>query len=101
LSKPSRRVLLQMAEQLLVQLGTASEDLYAKIPDDPVEFCIQFLGFIQTEYQAKLVRDEAQFQAARWCRQSGKTYTIGAKLLHFHLKHLNSWVGNIGPSFRS
>ena len=90
------KLLQRLESRLLNDVRTP----YAKIPDDPMEFCIRFLGFTPTEYQAKLLRDEAQFQAARWCRQSGKTHTIAAKLLHFHLKHPNTWGGNIGPSFR-
>ena len=100
MSKPNRSVLARMAEQVIIQLKTVSEDPYAKIPDDPVEFCIKFLGFTPTEYQVKLLRDETQFIAARWARQTGKTHTVAAKLLHFYLKHSDCWGGVIGPSFR-
>src|SRR5438309_12066528 len=50
-------------------------------PVDPVEFCVQYLGFTPTIYQEKLLRDPAQFIVARWSRQSGKTHCVAALLL--------------------
>jgi hypothetical protein len=41
-------------------------------PADPIEFCVQYLGFKSTLYQEKLLQDPAQFIVARWSRQSGR-----------------------------
>jgi hypothetical protein len=41
-------------------------------PADPIEFCVQCLGFKSTLYQEKLLQDPAQFIVARWSRQSGR-----------------------------
>ena len=41
-----------------------------------------------------------QFTAARWCRQSGKTYIICALLLWYAVTHPNSAIGIVGPSWR-
>ncbi|HZY47405.1 MAG TPA: hypothetical protein VFE96_06370 [Candidatus Bathyarchaeia archaeon] len=46
-------------------------------PSDPIEFCVQRLGFKPTSYQEKLLRDQSQFIVARWSRQSGKTHCVG------------------------
>src|SRR5207249_10437844 len=69
-------------------------------PEDPVEFCIQYLGFKPTVYQEKLLRDPAQFIVARWSRQSGKTHCVAALLLCSCLG--NRWfnVLVLGPSVR-
>src|SRR5882762_4590757 len=50
-------------------------------PADPVEFCVQYLGFTPTVYQEKLLRDPTQFIVARWSRQSGKTHCVAVLLL--------------------
>ena len=71
-----------------------------EVPEDAVEFCIMKLGFKPTGYQAELLRNPSQFIAARFCRQSGKTYTITARILHRLLRNPGSWWGGFGPSFR-
>src|SRR2546427_13170897 len=58
-------------------------------PVDPVEFCVQYLGFTPTIYQEKLVRDPAHVIVAGLARQSGKTHCVAALLLW-------SWLGNRG-----
>src|SRR5438309_1233575 len=50
-------------------------------PADPVEFCVQYLGFKPTVYQEKLLRDPAQSIVGRWSRQSGKTHCVAVLLL--------------------
>jgi hypothetical protein len=70
------------------------------VPEDPVEFCQKLLGFEPTEYQVALLRDDHQFIAARFCRQSGKTFTITARVLHKLLRNPGSWWAGFGPSFR-
>ena len=71
-------------------------------PDDPVKFCIEILGFTPTEYQRDLAKKfvENQFVAARWCRQSGKSWMISALLLWYALIHPNTYIGVVGPSWR-
>ena len=43
---------------------------------------------------------ENQFTAARWCRQSGKTFIIAALLLWYATTHPQSAIGIVGPSWR-
>src|SRR3989304_689746 len=43
---------------------------------------------------------ENQFTAARWCRQSGKTFIIAALLLWYAATHPDSAIGIVGPSWR-
>ena len=43
---------------------------------------------------------ENQFTAARWCRQSGKTFIIAALLLWYATTHPDSAIGIVGPSWR-
>jgi len=43
---------------------------------------------------------ENQFTAARWCRQSGKTFIISALLLWYAVTHPNSNIAIVGPSWR-
>jgi len=71
-------------------------------PKDPLEFCTQTLGFQPTAYQQTLIQQfqQNQFIAARWCRQSGKSQTISALLLHYALLNPNTNTGIVGPSWR-
>jgi hypothetical protein len=43
---------------------------------------------------------ENQFTAARWCRQSGKTFIISALLLWYAIAYPNSQIAIVGPSWR-
>ena len=71
-------------------------------PSDPVQFCKDTLGFTPTTYQTELIRQfqDSQFIAARWARQTGKSHTISALLLHYALTNPNTNVGIVGPSWR-
>jgi hypothetical protein len=86
------------AEAFRHSRGVHIEDMRS----DPVEFFKQILGFEPTEYQRELIRLflENQFVAARWCRQSGKSWTISALLLDFALNHPDSYIAVVGPSWR-
>jgi hypothetical protein len=75
-------------------------EILREVPEDAVEFCQKLLAFEPTEYQVKLLRSNRQFIAARFCRQSGKTYTITARILHKLLRNPGSWWAGFGPSFR-
>jgi len=69
---------------------------------DPIEFFRQIIGFEPTTYQKELTQlfKENQFTAARWCRQSGKSWIISALLLWYAIKHPSSYIGILGPSWR-
>jgi len=69
-------------------------------PVDPVEFCVQYLGFTPTIYQEKLLRDPAQFIVARWSRQSGKTHCVAALLLWSCLRNRGFNVLVLAPAVR-
>jgi phage FluMu gp28-like protein len=73
-----------------------------QFPQDPTEFCTKILGFQPTNYQKHLIRlfQQNQFTAARWCRQSGKSQTVSALLLHYALLNPNTSTGIVGPSWR-
>jgi len=67
-----------------------------------VEFCSSVLGFKPFSYQEQFIRlfETNQFTAARWCRQSGKTFTISALLLWYATTHPETAIGIVGPSWR-
>jgi len=79
-----------------------NETQIIQIPKDPTEFCTKTLGFTPTTYQQELIKlfQTNQFIAARWCRQSGKSQTISALLLHYALTNPNTHIGIVGPSWR-
>jgi phage FluMu gp28-like protein len=94
-----------MKQRQKQELATLHEELKAlqeKITEDPVAFMRDYLGFTPTEYQLDLIDkfQKHQFVAARWCRQSGKSHTIAALLLHYALTHPNTSIGIVGPSWR-
>jgi phage FluMu gp28-like protein len=71
-------------------------------PKDPTQFCTSILGFTPTTYQQTLINQfqTCQFIAARWARQTGKSQTISALLLHYALTNPNTNTGIVGPSWR-
>jgi phage FluMu gp28-like protein len=71
-----------------------------KWPADPVEFCAEFLKFKPTAYQERLLRDPAQFVAARWSRQSGKTHCVAGLILWSCLRNNGFNVLVIAPALR-
>jgi phage FluMu gp28-like protein len=86
------------------KLNELIEELKAieqKIPEDPVKF-FKMLEFQPTAYQLDLTQkfQNSQFIAARWARQTGKSHTIAALLLHYALTHPNTSIGIVGPSWR-
>jgi phage FluMu gp28-like protein len=94
-----------MKQRQKQELATLHEELKAlqeKITEDPVAFMRDYLGFTPTEYQLDLIDkfQKHQFVAARWCRQSGKSHTIAALLLHYAITHPNTSIGIVGPSWR-
>jgi phage FluMu gp28-like protein len=73
-----------------------------KLSQDPIQFFKQIVGFEPTEYQVDLIHKflENQFIAARWCRQSGKSWIISALLLWYAVNHPDSHIAVVGPSLR-
>lgn len=71
-------------------------------PTDPLQFCTETLGFQPTTYQTELIQQfqQNQFTAARWARQTGKSHTVSALLLHYALTHPNTTTAIVGPSWR-
>jgi phage FluMu gp28-like protein len=72
----------------------------ASVCDDPVEFCQKQLHFTPTSYQEKLLRDTNQFVVACWSRQSGKSYTVAALILHYALRYPGSRIAILAPGLR-
>ncbi|MCW4010626.1 MAG: terminase family protein [Candidatus Bathyarchaeota archaeon] len=60
------------------------------------------MSFYPTTYQTQLITQfqSSQFTAARWARQTGKSHTISALLLHYALTNPNTNIGIVGPSWR-
>ena len=94
--KQRQKAKLKKLEQKLTEAQTF------QAPTDPAQFCTQTLNFQPTIYQQILIQQfqQNQFIAARWCRQSGKSQTISALLLHYALQNPNTHIGVVGPSWR-
>jgi phage FluMu gp28-like protein len=73
-----------------------------ELKTNPTEFFRQILGFEPTAYEKQLIEffRENQFIAARWCRQSGKSWTVSALLLNYALTHPDCYIAVVGPSWR-
>jgi phage FluMu gp28-like protein len=73
-----------------------------KLSDDPVKFFQQIVGFEPTPYQKDFIKlfVENQFVAARWCRQSGKSWIVSALLLWYAVTHPDSYIIVVAPSWR-
>jgi phage FluMu gp28-like protein len=69
---------------------------------DPLEFFRQVLGVEPTDYEKEFIElfQKNQFVAARWCRQSGKSFTVSGMLLNYALANSGVYIGVIGPSWR-
>ena len=91
------------------ELDVAAEKHHSKrkrkverLKSNPTEFFKQILGFEPFSYQLELIDlfEKNQFLAARWCRQSGKSWSISALLLNYALNHDDSYIAVVGPSWR-
>jgi phage FluMu gp28-like protein len=94
--KSKQRARLKMLQQKF------SEAQSIEISPEPLVFCKETLGFAPTTYQTELINQfqTNQFIAARWARQSGKSHTISALLLHYALRNPNTNIAIVGPSWR-
>jgi len=90
---------LQRSEHLVDE---AEVDRAQKLSKDPVQFFKQVVGFEPTIYQKDFIELflKNQFLAARWCRQSGKSWIVSALLLWYSLTHPDSYSIVLGPSWR-
>jgi hypothetical protein len=92
----------QKLQQTNQQIQQANLQKTIALSVDPVEFCSTVLGFKPYTYQEQFIRlfEQNQVTAARWCRQSGKTFIISALLLWYATTHPNTAIGVVGPSWR-
>jgi phage FluMu gp28-like protein len=92
----------QFQRQIKQLKQAAAKKQKITFPTDPTQFFKETLGFTPTTYQTQLVNQfqNSQFTAARWARQTGKSHTISALLLHYALVNPNSNIGIVGPSWR-
>lgn len=69
---------------------------------DPAVFCEKALSFKPTKYQLEIIQLflDYQFVAARWSRQSGKSYIVAALLLWYALANPGCWIGIVAPGLR-
>jgi phage FluMu gp28-like protein len=92
--------------QTLQKTNLAAEEVAMasteEISSNPVDFCRDILGFKPYLYQEELIKlfVENQFLAARWSRQSGKSFIVAALLLWYAVTHPESAIGIVGPSWR-
>jgi phage FluMu gp28-like protein len=73
-----------------------------QLSNDPVEFFRQVVGFEPTSYQKEFIKLflKHQFLAARWARQSGKSWIVAALLLWYAVTHPDSHIAVVAPSWR-
>jgi len=73
-----------------------------KATGDYAKFCREFLKFVPFSYQDELIElyKKFQFVAARWCRQSGKSWIASGLFLTDALAKADSHLAVIGPSWR-
>jgi len=70
-----------------------------KVPDDPVKFCVDWLGYTPFTYMHPFLRDQSHFVANVQARQTGKTFNGMAKLLWFGLRYPGSRILVTAPKF--
>jgi phage FluMu gp28-like protein len=89
-------------QQSTNQIRQATLEKTQTLSQYPIKFFEQIIGFKPYEYQKEFVEmfQNNQFTAARWCRQSGKTFIIAALLLWYATTQPNSSIGIVGPSWR-
>ena len=89
-------------KQSSIELRKSMVEKTQKVSTDPIDFFEQIIGIKPYTYQREFAEmfQNNQFTAARWCRQSGKTYIISALLLWYAVTHPNSSIGIVGPSWR-
>jgi phage FluMu gp28-like protein len=73
-----------------------------ELANNYIEFCRQKLGFEPFSYQKCLIDlyENSQFVAARWCRQSGKSWIASGLLLTDAVNNDDWYIAVVGPSWR-
>ncbi|MEM2971311.1 MAG: terminase family protein [Candidatus Bathyarchaeia archaeon] len=90
---------LQQSKKIVDEAEVAKAQ---KLSNNPIEFFRQIVGFEPTPYQKEFTKLflENQFLAARWCRQSGKSWIVSALLLWYAITHPDNYIGVVAPSWR-
>jgi len=70
-----------------------------KAPDDPVEFCREWLGYEPFAYMHGFLDDDSHFIANVQARQTGKTFNGMAKLLWYAFRYPKSLILVTAPKF--
>jgi phage FluMu gp28-like protein len=71
-------------QQLVTQKPKMTKgQVFKRLREDPIFFCRLILGFAPYWYQKDLLSTKSKRIVAVWGRQSGKTTTIAAKVIHF------------------
>jgi hypothetical protein len=101
--RPNR--IFEECAQLREQALTIESERLGKVESlktDPIEFFRQVLNVEPTDYQKELIEllQNNQFIAARWSRQSGKSFTTSGMLLNYALANANFYIDVVGPSWR-
>ena len=78
------------------------EEKAKEVAKDYAEFCRRYLDFEPFSYQKQLIDKyaENQFVAARWCRQSGKSWIASGLLLTDAVTNDDWYIAVVGPSWR-
>jgi len=71
----------------------------ADVPDDPVDFCREWLGYEAFEYMHPFLRGRSHFIANVQARQTGKTFNGMAKLIYYALRIPGSLILVTAPKF--
>jgi len=71
-----------------------------EVPEDPVEFAKEWLGFEAKPYQADLLRDPSKRIVVVFPRQSGKTTTLSIRMIHFALRNTHTLTLIVTPGLR-
>src|SRR3990170_2964676 len=83
-------------------LEAAGEKKAEDLKGDAKQFFEEIFGFKPFQYQLKLAEnfEKYQFHWVRWCRQSGKSFSVAALLLKYAWEHPDSYIAIVGPSWR-
>lgn len=73
-----------------------------EVAKDYVEFDQKYLQFEPFDYQKELIElyEQFQFIAARWCRQSGKSWIASGLFLNDAILNDDFYLAVVGPSWR-
>jgi hypothetical protein len=80
--RKEQRELRQRQEDDEEERPETTVELDPEILDDAVKFCRTYLKFSPTPYQEKLLSDNSKRIYVCWSRQSGKSTTLAARMIH-------------------